>query len=159
MEWILNFSTPSSLYRIFTRMNTSLFLMLFWGWLITILCVLVLIRRDTFIKLYENQQKDGSYMILAGFINLILWLATVFLVWVWRHMFDVLDFVVMILGWIALIKWILLIGFPETFLRWNTPMLKNQFFMTILLSIGIFLGICLIILWFLIWSFEFGRLM
>jgi hypothetical protein len=115
-------------------MEISLFLARFLGWLLVILGLIFLLRKKVLFEMFRSVENKG-FVMLSGYLALILGLVTVILhnLWVadWRV-------TITILGWIALVKGIVRIGFPGVPQK---SVFKNKPILTqILLVIAILLG-------------------
>ena len=90
-------------------MEISVFLAQFWGLYFLIMAFLFLFRRESLNLLIGLMEDKRSVMVL-GFISLIIGLVAILIhnIWVadWRV-------IITILGWIALLKGITLLGWPE----------------------------------------------
>lgn len=122
-------------------MGISIFLAQFWGWLLVIVGVVFLLRKKVLLEELLRLLEDKGFVLLSGWLALILGLVTVILhnLWVadWRV-------VITIFGWISLIKGIVRIGFPEIPQKW-VPVFKNKpALMQVLLIIYVLLGVWLI---------------
>lgn len=122
-------------------MEISIFLAKFWGWLLVIVCLVFLLRKKVLLEELFRLVEDKGFVLLSGYLALIVGLVTVVLhnVWVadWRV-------VITIFGWVSLIKGIVRIGFPVALQKW-VPIFKNKPALTqILLVIAILLGAWLI---------------
>ncbi len=122
-------------------MEISLFLAQFWGWLLVIIGLIFLLRKRTLLEGMFRLEEDKGYVLVSGWLALIMGLVTVILhnVWVadWRV-------VITIFGWFSLIRGIVRTGFPEIPQK-LVPTLKNKPILTQgLLVIAILLGAWLI---------------
>jgi len=114
----------------------SILLAKFWGSLLVIFGLLFLVRKKALDDLFELT-KDKTFIIISGYLALILGLVTVILHNTW-----VTDWIVVItiFGWISLIKGIARLGFPENLPKW-VQVLKNKLvFIKVLLVITTLLG-------------------
>ncbi len=118
----------------------SIFLAKFWGILMVIICLELLLRRSVLDNLFK-MTKDKSFMIISGYLALILGLVTVILhnIWVadWRV-------VITVFGWLSLIKGIARIGFPEIAQKYIKTLENKPVLIKTLLVITILLGAWLI---------------
>lgn len=122
-------------------MEISIFLAKFWGWLLVILCLVFLLRKKVWLEEVFKLVGDKGFLLLSGYLALILGLIVVILhnIWVadWRV-------VITIFGWLSLIKGLMRIGFPEV-LEKLVPVFKDKPIMIrVLLVIMGLLGIWLI---------------
>lgn len=83
-------------------METSIFLAQFWGWLLLIVSILFLIRGKVLVEELFKMAEDRMFIMLSGWISLILGLVTVILHNAWNMMDWRLA--VTIFGWIAIVK-------------------------------------------------------
>lgn len=118
----------------------SILLAKFWGILLVIFGLLFLVRKRALDDIFKLI-KDKTFVIISGYLALILGLGTVILhnIWVadWRV-------VITIFGWISLIKGVVRIGFPES-LQKRVRVLKNKpVLIKVLLIITTLLGAWLI---------------
>lgn len=140
MEWILNFYTPSSLYCIFTRMNTSLVLAQFWGGLMSIVWILLIIRQERLLKPLLKLSHERLYTVLAGFMTLILGLVNIIIHNIWVNDWRVS---ITLIWWIALAKWVSLLGFPYLLSKKVSTLEKFPRMTQLILILCVFIGIYL----------------
>lgn len=122
-------------------METTIFLAQFWGWFLVIMGLIFLLRKKVLLEELFRFFEDKRFVLLSGWLALILGLVTVILhnLWVadWRV-------VITIFGWLSLIKGIVRIGFPEIPQK-SMSVVKNKLILIqILLIICVFLGAWLI---------------
>jgi hypothetical protein len=121
-------------------MEISIILAKFWGWFMVISCLIYLLRKEAWQGIIELA-KNKNLIILFSYLSLILGLFSLIFhnIWVgdWRV-------VITIFGWIALIKGIVGIGFPELTQKWTEKISGKIVQMRILLIIGILLGVWLL---------------
>jgi hypothetical protein len=90
-------------------MDISILLAQFWGALLVILSLELLLRKSALDNLFKRVN-DKTFMIISGYLALIIGLVTVILhnIWVadWRV-------VITVFGWLSLVKGVVRIGFPE----------------------------------------------
>jgi uncharacterized membrane protein len=117
-------------------METSIILAKFWGWFMVISCLIYLLRKKSWQEIIELA-KDKNAVIVFGYLSLILGLFSLIFhnLWVgdWRV-------VITIFGWIALIKGIIGIGFPELAQKWTEKLEGKVMAMRVLVIFGILLG-------------------
>jgi len=117
-------------------METSIILAKFWGWFLIISCSIYLLRKKSWQEIVELA-KDKNTIIVFCYLALILGLFSLSFhnLWVgdWRV-------VITIFGWIALIKGIIGIGFPELTQKWIEKFGGKVIRMRIWLILGILLG-------------------
>lgn len=122
-------------------METSLFLAQFWGWLLVISCAIYLFKREPLLEELHRLIEDRGFILLSGWLALLLGLITVILhnVWVadWRV-------VVTIFGWLSLTKGIVRLGFPEIFQRVAQIYKNKDWLIRALLIVCILLGVWLV---------------
>lgn len=122
-------------------MEIAGFLAQFWGWLLVILGIAFLVRRQALMDtLYRLVGETGSAM-LTGYLALVLGLATVLLHNVWTVDWQGL---VTVFGWISLVKGIARIGWPELPRKTFTFLKDNTMLMQALLAVSVLLGAYLI---------------
>jgi len=122
-------------------MEITVFLAQFWGWLLVIVSLVFLVRREAFLEELFRLVEDKGLFLLSGYLALILGLGTVILhnVWVadWRV-------IITILGWSSLIKGVVRIGFPEVTQKFMPVFKAQPMLIWIALVIMGFLGVWLI---------------
>jgi hypothetical protein len=119
--------------------NLTLLLLKFWGFYVVIMVLILLFRpsiRDYVIEL----AKEKSFKLIAGFIALFLGLGCVLLHNVWGNE---LEIIVSFIGWSALVKGIINIGFPELSNSLIKKVTKKA--LTIYLIVALFLGIYMLV--------------
>lgn len=124
-----------------TSLEISLFLGQFWGFLMVITCGLVLVRRKVIFERLWDMAGDRSFTFLSGYIALILGLVTILTHNVWTQDWRL---VVTLFGWVALIKGIVRIGFPELLNSGIKKFKKNSVLTSGLLVAGLLLGAWLV---------------
>ena len=121
-------------------MNISIFLAQFWGWLLVISCLPFLLRRKFLDDLFESVQ-DKRFLLISGYIALVLGLTTVILHNTWTAGWRV---IITIFGWLSLLKGIVRIGWPELTQK-IVPLFQRKLLLSqALLVIAILLGAWLI---------------
>jgi hypothetical protein len=91
-------------------MNSQTFFALFWGWLTVIAAAMFFIRPKALHDVKHLIVENRAFGLTYGFLSLFLGLASVLLHNVWELNRHVL---ITIFGWLALIKGILVIAWPE----------------------------------------------
>jgi hypothetical protein len=91
-------------------MNSQTFFALFWGWLTVIAAAMFFIRPKALHDVKHLIVENRAFGLTYGFLSLFLGLASVLLHNVWELNWHVL---ITIFGWLALIKGILVIAWPE----------------------------------------------
>ena len=103
-------------------MEITIFLARFWGWLLLILSLILLVRKKKVVDIQFQLVKDKSFLLFSGEVALMIGLVTVIIhnVWVadWRV-------VITIFGWISLIKGVMRMGFPEM-IQQIIPIFKDK---------------------------------
>ena len=122
-------------------MDASIFLARFWGLLFFIVGLLYLIKKDLIEKI-KKQAEDENFLFLSGWLSLLLGAFTIAVHNIWIADWKV---IITIIGWMALIKGIALIGFPETSKK-SVKLVNNDILVKILLLLTVVLGT------FLIWK-------
>lgn len=117
--------------------NTTLFLLKFWGWYITLMITLLILRptvRDKMLKWTDNE----GFLFMGGIIAFMIGLASVLLHNQWGSPNEV---IVSSLGWIALLKGITNLYFPNISRSLLKPMNKKtiSLYLVITLGIGVYL--------------------
>jgi hypothetical protein len=117
--------------------NTTLFLLKFWGWYITLMITLLILRpnvRDKVLKWTDNE----DFLFMGGIIAFMIGLASVLLHNQWDSPNEV---IVSFLGWIALLKGITNLYFPNISSSLLKPMHKKtiSLYLVITLGIGVYL--------------------
>lgn len=85
----------------------------------------ILVDKKYYSKLFEGFIKDMTAMYLGGFVALAVGFSLVTFHNDWVKSWEVL---VTILGWLALIKGVMLLAFPTTFIKMAKPWLKAKYF-------------------------------
>lgn len=122
-------------------MDISIFFAQFWGWLMVILCLIFLVRRKALMTELLGMLEDKVFLLFTGYISLVLGLVTVLLhnVWVadWRV-------IITVFGWLALLKGIARIGFPEATKKMASTFKSNPALIQPLLIVTFLAGAWLI---------------
>lgn len=121
-------------------MDTETFFALFWGWLTVIVTLMFFIRPKALHDVKRLIVEDRSFGLTYGYLSLFLGLASVLLHNDWVLNWHVL---ITIFGWLALIKGILVIAWPE--------MSKNTKYETRVASTRIaLLVVCALAIWMIV---------
>jgi hypothetical protein len=91
-------------------MDTQTFFALFWGWLTVIITLMLFIRPKALHDVKRLIVENRAFGLTYGYLSLFLGLTSVLLHNVWVLNWHVL---ITIFGWLALIKGILVIAWPE----------------------------------------------
>ncbi|MDP2656390.1 MAG: hypothetical protein Q8P11_02395 [bacterium] len=118
-------------------MDLSIFLGQFWGWYLIIIGLLLLLRGKSFIEELYKLGEDRNFTLISGFVALLFGLFVVILHNVWVNDWRV---AITIFGWIAIIKGIMLIGFPKATKTLMASFHKNSAILYVLLVVAIALG-------------------
>ncbi len=121
--------------------DVTFFLAQFWGWLLVIVGLIFLLRPRVLLNEIAGLFKDRNYVLLTGWLAMILGLFTVILHNVWTADWRV---VITVFGWLSLIKGIARMGFPELPQKTASAIKNKQALMQILLVICVLLGAWLI---------------
>ncbi|RLG69858.1 MAG: hypothetical protein DRO07_01535 [Candidatus Iainarchaeum archaeon] len=121
--------------------DVTFFLAQFWGWLLVIVGLIFLLRPRVLLNEISGLFKDRNYVLLTGWLAMILGLFTVILHNVWTADWRV---VITVFGWLSLIKGIARMGFPELPQKTASAFKNKQALMQILLVICVLLGAWLI---------------
>ncbi len=91
-------------------MDTSLFLLKFWGWYCVIFFFILSFNPKRIKQIVEDLQ-DQKFTILISFLAIIIGLLNILFHNVWEAN---ISLVVTLFGWLALLKGIMLFTFPRT---------------------------------------------
>ena len=122
-------------------MDISIFLAQFFGWYMIIIGIIILVRRRAFLEELLKEIEDKGFLLLSGYLTLFLGLGMVILHNIWIGDWRV---IITILGWLTLLKGILLIAFSKEYLKFVLPFTKNPGLIRMLTFIIIPLGAGLI---------------
>ncbi len=123
-------------------METAILLAKFWGWFLTISCLIFFLRRNLLEELFRLLE-DKGFVILSGYLALLIGLVSIILHNFWVSNWRV---IITIFGWVSLIKGITRLAFPEAPSKTAEKLRKNPALIQLLLIFGIILGV------FLIWK-------
>jgi uncharacterized protein YjeT (DUF2065 family) len=99
-------------------MDTSLFLLKFWGWYCVIFFFILSFNPNRIKQIVEDLQ-DQKFTILISFLAIIIGLLNILFHNVWEAN---ISLVVTLFGWLALLKGIMLFTFPRTTTKGITKM-------------------------------------
>ena len=99
-------------------MDTSLFLLKFWGWYCVIFFFILSFNPKRIKQIVEDLQ-DQKFTILISFLAIIIGLLNILIHNVWEAN---ISLVVTLFGWLALLKGIMLFTFPRTTTKGITKM-------------------------------------
>ncbi|MGC6284599.1 MAG: hypothetical protein ACON4X_02990 [Polaribacter sp.] len=99
-------------------MDTSLFLLKFWGWYCVIFFFILSFNPKRIKQIVEDLQ-DQKFTILISFLAIIIGLLNILFHNVWEAN---ISLVVTLFGWLALLKGIMLFTFPRTTTKGITKM-------------------------------------
>ena len=112
-----------------------------WGYSLLIICLVLLIKPKQINKLWQAIEQDGI-LFLAGFLTLVLGIASVLGYNVWSKSWTV---IITILGWLTLIKGAVILFLPETMKSlYSKIMSKNESLIPVALLVGVIIGCYLI---------------
>ncbi len=122
-------------------MNTAAFLAQFWGLSFVILGVLFLMRREVILGYMKSVVSEPGIILIAGYASLSIGLGSILVHNVWS-----LDWrgIVTLIGWLSLVKWVVVIGFPRT-TKGVINFYKNDKLLSVALFGIIIIGIYLVI--------------
>ena len=123
-------------------METAILLAKFWGWFLTISCLIFFLRRNLLEELFRLLE-DKGFVILSGYLASLIGLVSIILHNFWVSNWRV---IITIFGWVSLIKGITRLAFPEAPSKTAEKLRKNPALIQLLLIFGIILGV------FLIWK-------
>ena len=99
-------------------MDTSLFLLKFWGWYCVIFFFILSFNPKRIKQIVEDLQ-DQKFTILISFLAIIIGLLNILFHNIWEAN---ISLVVTLFGWLALLKGIMLFTFPRTTTKGITKM-------------------------------------
>lgn len=99
-------------------MDTSLFLLKFWGWYCVIFFFILSFNPKRIKQIVEDLQ-DQKFTILISFLAIIIGLLNILFHNIWEANISLL---VTLFGWLALLKGIMLFTFPRTTTKGITKM-------------------------------------
>ena len=120
-------------------MDTSLFLLKFWGWYCVIF-FFVLSFNPKRIKQIVDDLQDQKFTILISFIAVVIGLLNILSHNIWEP--NITSLLVTLFGWSALIKGILLFTFPKRMIKLITQF--NIKFVQVLYVLLLFMGVFLL---------------
>jgi len=110
-------------------MEISLFLARFWGFYFIIVALIYLFRRKSLNLLIESMENKGI-SIVFGFFTLLIGLIMVLIHNLWVNDWRV---ILTIFGWSALLKGIMLLGWPETVKKHSKKMIDKYYWLCFVL--------------------------
>ena len=120
-------------------MDISTFLARAFGLYLIIICLAVLFRFKSIQSMYDEMVGNKAFVFLAGFLSLIIGILVVVshsvFRWDWRV-------IITLLGYLALIKGIMLMFFPENALKFKSDIIKKPWYrilIIVFLLIGVYL--------------------
>lgn len=119
-------------------MDSSLFLLKFWGWYCVIFFFVLSFNPKRIRQVIQDLQ-DQKFTILISFIAIVIGLLSILFHNVWEMNLSLL---ITLFGWSALIKGILLFTFPKLIVKWIT--LFNIKFVQVLYVLLLFIGVFLL---------------
>jgi len=120
-------------------MDTSIFLLKFWGWYCLIFFFILSFNPNRIKQIIDDLQ-DQKFTILISFIAVVIGLLNVLSHNIWEP--NLATLLVTLFGWSALIKGILLFAFPKLVVQWIT--LFNIKFVQVLYVLLFFIGLFLL---------------
>jgi hypothetical protein len=118
-------------------MDSSLFLAQFWGWYLIIFFVILSFNPKRIKQIIEDLH-DQKFLILASFMAIIMGLLNILFHNIWEANYKL---IITLIGWIALLKGILLFIFPSQFINWlkvsNIKLIQTMYILLFL--VGLFL--------------------
>lgn len=99
-------------------MDTSIFLLKFWGWYCVIFFFILSFNPKRIKQIVEDLQ-DQKFTILIAFLAIIIGLLNILFHNIWEAN---ISLIVTLFGWLALIKGIMLFTFPESTTKGITKM-------------------------------------
>ena len=124
-------------------MDLSIFLAKFWGLYLTITCAAMFFNRK-FILEHVDHFANLYFIIFSGFVSLLIGILSVLIHNVWVFDWRVL---VTIIGWLALLKGIVRVLFPE-FVMKKADYFKNKKWLILPVVLFFFVGLYLIYIGF-----------
>jgi hypothetical protein len=118
-------------------MDVSSILAQFWGWYLIIFFVILSFNPKRIKQIFDDLE-DQKFLILASFLAIIIGLINILVHNIWEPNYKL---VITLIGWIALIKGVLLFTFPNQFISWlKVSNIKFvQVVYILLLLVGLFL--------------------
>jgi len=119
-------------------MDTTLFLLKFWGWYCVVFFFILSFNPKRIKQIVEDLQ-DQKFTILISFLAIIIGLLNILFHNIWEPNIKV---VVTLFGWLALLKGMMLFTFPEATTKKITKL--NIKFVQVLYLLVFFLGVFLL---------------
>lgn len=130
-----------ALISLITFMELTYFLAQFIGLYLLLVGLLMVLRKKLFLQIIHEFYESSVPLFLAGWIAMFLGLFLVLNYNYWSS--GILELVITILGWVALVKGIALVFIPKTTARWvRSVNLEKLFYLyaIIVLVIGAYLA-------------------
>ncbi|MCB9806929.1 hypothetical protein H6768_03480 [Candidatus Peribacteria bacterium] len=120
-------------------MNATTFLAQFWGVSFFVLSILFLVRRDSLVGYVKSVMSEPGVIFMAGYFSLSVGIASILVhnVWAWNF-----RGVITLMGWLALVKGVMLLGFPGTTKK-VANIYKNDNYITVAMFVWLIVGIYL----------------
>jgi hypothetical protein len=119
-------------------MGVSIFLSRVFGLYLVIVCLAVLFRYKMFRAVYDEMVSSKGHVVFGGFLSLVIGILVVVshsvFVWDWRLL-------ITLLGYLALIKGIWLLFFPESALKFKRSVMENKSAYYIIVVIFLLIGL------------------
>ena len=119
-------------------MELSIFLAKLIGLYFIIAGGIMALRKDVLVPIFEDVVANKGFLVLSGVFNLVIGLAIAIghPVWVWSW-----PLLITLLGYYAIAKGVLELGFPEYVRRIGPTILQNHYWtvIVVVLVLGIFL--------------------
>ena len=121
-------------------MDVSTFLARVFGLYLIIVCLAVLFRFKAIQAAYDEMVSSKGHVIFGGFLSLVIGILVVVshsvFIWDWRLL-------ITLLGYLALLKGIWLLFFPETALKFKRSVMGNKPVYRIIIIIFLLIGLYL----------------
>jgi hypothetical protein len=121
-------------------MDLSIFLARLMGLYMLIFAAILILRKNEVMVSIKEMLSARGYQLLAGFFSLLAGLAIAIGHPIWEANWRV---IITILGYLAILKGVMRIGFPKESLVYEQEMLRNPVGYWIILAILVVLGIIL----------------
>ena len=121
-------------------MNASLFIAKMFGLYIIILALILLFKRGLFKRVMEDFSRNYAVLFLTGIFTIFIGLAIILTHNIWVKNWTV---IITIFGWMALIKGIWLLAFPETVSKFSDLYTRGKALPIVHAIIALLVGIYL----------------
>ncbi|MGB2599251.1 MAG: hypothetical protein WBB86_06695 [Candidatus Omnitrophota bacterium] len=121
-------------------MNATLFIAKMFGLYIIIMTSIMLLRRGLFQKFMEDFSKNYAVVFLTGIFTLFFGLAIILTHNIWVMNWTV---IITIFGWLALIKGIWFLAFPDSLSKFTDFYTEAKVFPVVHAVVGLLFGIYL----------------